>query len=99
MLAWIGDNSYRDDMNLLSWTPPDSPQARHCSCGLLTSNTLLLSTTLSILCVCFLLYLLTALNKPRRSAQAAIFPALARSQDTVLHSWNGLRVVFLNNKC
>lgn len=71
--------SYRDDMNLLCWAPPDSPQARHCNLCLYASNPLLISATLSILCVCFLLYLLTVLNKPRRSAEAAIFPPLARS--------------------
>lgn len=82
MLAVTGEDtgcvSYRDDMNLLCWTPPASPQAWHCNRGLFTSNTLLLSTTLNIRCACLLLYLLTVLNKPRRNAQAAIFPALAR---------------------
>ena len=79
MLAWTEGNtgcvSYRDDMNLLCWTPPGRPQARHCSRGLYASNPPLVSATLSILCVCFLLYLLTVLRKPRRSAEAAIFPA------------------------
>lgn len=65
--------SYRDDMNLLSFTPPDSPHAWHCKNGRVASKTLWLSTMLSTLCVCLLLYLLTALSKPRRSAQAAIF--------------------------
>lgn len=85
--------SYRDDMNLLCWTPPDTPQARHCSRSLYASNPLLVSATLSNLCVCFLLYLLTVFSKPRRSAQAAILPAPARShtrmysREQMLPSW------------
>lgn len=84
---------YRDDMNLLCWTPPASPQARHGNRGLFNSNTplLLLSTTLSILCVCFLLYLLTEFNRPRRNAQAAIFPALARVHTRVYERTRMLR--------
>lgn len=80
IVALVGEDtgcvSYRDDMNLRCWTPLASPQARHCNRGLFTSNTLLLSRTLSNLCVGFLLYLLTVLNKPRRNAHAAIFPGL-----------------------
>lgn len=66
--------SYRDDINLFCWTPPSSPQARHCNRGLYTSKLMLMSVTLSILWECFLLYLLTPLSSPLRSAQAAIFP-------------------------
>lgn len=109
MLARAGEDtgcvSYRDDMNLLGWTAPGSPQARHCNRGLFTSNPPLLSTTLSILCVCLLLYLLTVLNKPRRNAQAAIFPVLARSQTRInsrvvmLPSGTDSRLVFTITEC
>lgn len=71
MLALVC-SSYRDDINLRCWAPLSSPQARHCNRGLYASSPLLVSLTLSILWVCFLLYLLTLLNKPRRRAQAAI---------------------------
>ena len=80
MLASAGEDtscvSHRVDMNLTSGAPPVSPQLRHCGRCLNASKPLLLSATLSILWVCFLLYLLTVLHKPRRSAEAAIFPAL-----------------------
>ncbi|TNN34536.1 hypothetical protein EYF80_055304 [Liparis tanakae] len=60
-------------MNRCCWTPPgSSAQARPWTRGRNRSSP---SAPLRILCACFLLYLLTALRKPRRNAQAAIFTA------------------------